>query len=41
MSGISDELLTWCDYADVDGNACDKPRELADRIRKLAKREGE
>lgn len=34
---IADELLAWCDYADVDGNACDKPRELAVRIRKLAK----
>lgn len=37
---IADELLAWCDRADVDGDACDKPRNLADRIRKLAK-EGE
>lgn len=38
---IADELLVWCDYADVDGDACDKPRELAVRIRRLAEREGE
>lgn len=35
---IADELEAWCDGADVDGDACDKPRELADRIRKLAER---
>ena len=34
---IADELEAWCDRADVDGDACDKPRDLADRIRKLAK----
>ena len=29
---ISDELRKWCDGADVDGNACDDLRVLADRI---------
>lgn len=29
---ISDELRKWCDEADVDGNACDELRVLADRI---------
>lgn len=33
---IADELEAWCDRVDVDGDACDKPRDLADRIRKLA-----
>lgn len=37
---IADELETWCDGADVDGDTCGTPRELADRIRRLAK-EGE
>ena len=37
---IADELDAWCDSSDVDGDACAKPRTLADRIRKLAKREG-
>ena len=37
---IADELDEWCDSSDVDGDACVKPRTLADRIRKLAK-EGE
>lgn len=36
---IADELEAWCDGADVDGDACGKPRELAVRIRRLAKRE--
>ena len=36
---IADELEEWCDRADVDGDACGKPRDLAKRIRKLAKRE--
>lgn len=36
---IADELEAWCDHADVDGDACDVPRELAVRIRKLAERE--
>lgn len=34
---IADELEAWCDGADVDGDACDTPRDLAERIRKLAK----
>lgn len=34
---IADELEAWCDDVDVDGDACDKPRDLAERIRKLAK----
>jgi hypothetical protein len=38
---IADELEAWCDGADVDGDACEKPRDLADRIRKLAEKEGE
>lgn len=38
---IADELVEWCDDADVDGDACEKPRDLADRIRKLAATEGE
>lgn len=37
---IANELEAWCDRVDVDGDACGKPRDLADRIRKLAK-EGE
>ena len=32
---IAEELDEWCNSVDVDGDACDKPRELADRIRKL------
>ena len=36
---IANELEAWCDSVDVDGDACDKPRDLADRIRKLAARE--
>lgn len=38
---IADELEAWCEDADVDGDACDKPRDLAERIRKLAAKEGE
>lgn len=38
---IADELEAWCDGTDVDGDACGKPRDLAVRIRKLAKKEGE
>lgn len=34
---IADELDEWCDSSDVDGDACAKPRILADRIRELAK----
>lgn len=40
LERIADELESWCDGADVDGDACEKPRDLADRIRRLAK-EGE
>lgn len=40
LERIADELEAWCDITDVDGDACGKPRNLADRIRKLAK-EGE
>lgn len=40
MGKISEELVEWCNSVDVDGDACDTPRVLADRIRKLAK-EGE
>lgn len=29
---IGDELRKWCDGADVDGNACDELRAIADRI---------
>lgn len=36
---IADELEEWCDRADVDGDACGKPRDLAKRIRKLAAKE--
>ena len=38
---IADELEKWCDSADVDGDACGEPRELADRIRRLAKEDHE
>lgn len=38
---IAAELEEWSDGADVDGDACDVPRAIAGRIRKLAKREGE
>lgn len=37
LERIADELDAWCDRVDVDGDACDKPRVLAERIRKLAK----
>lgn len=36
---IADELEAWCNS--VDGDACEKPRDLADRIRKLAAKEDE
>lgn len=36
---IADELDAWCDRVDVDGDACGKPRDLSERIRKLAKKE--
>lgn len=38
---IADELEAWCDGVDVDGDACEEPRDLAKRIRKLAKKEDE
>ena len=34
---IADELDEWCDGADADTTTFDVPRDLADRIRKLAK----
>lgn len=37
---IADELVEWCNSVDVDGDACDTPRDLAERIRKLAEKEG-
>lgn len=37
---IADDLDEWCGSVDVDGDVCGKPRELADRIRKLAEKEG-
>ena len=40
LERIADELEGWYDAVDEDGNSCGNPRELADRIRKLAK-EGE
>lgn len=33
---LADELEAWCDRVDVDGDACEKPRDLAKRIRRLA-----
>ena len=39
LERIADELEAWCDRVDVDGDACDKPRALAERIRKLAAKE--
>lgn len=41
LERIANELEAWCDRVDVDGDACDKPRDLADRIRKLAERDGD
>lgn len=38
---IAEELDKWCNSVDVDGDACEKPRELAERIRKLAKERGD
>ncbi|MDD7198942.1 MULTISPECIES: hypothetical protein [Terrabacteria group] len=34
---IANELETWCDDEDVYGDVCEKPRDLVERIRKLAK----
>ena len=39
LERIADDLDAWCDRTDVDGNACGEPRELAERIRRLAERE--
>ena len=39
LKRIADDLDAWCDLTDVDGNACGEPRELAERIRRLAERE--
>lgn len=33
---LANELEAWCDDADVDGYACEKPRDIVERIRKLA-----
>ena len=38
---IADELEAWCDSVDVDGDACDVPRDLAKRIRRLAAKKDE
>lgn len=38
---IADELEAWCDRVDVDGDACEKSRDIVERIRKLAAKEGE
>lgn len=38
---IADELDGWYDAVDEDGNSYGNPRELADRIRKLAEKEDE
>lgn len=36
---IADELVEWCNSVDVDGDACDKPRDIVERIRRLAAKE--
>lgn len=36
---IADELEAWCDDEDVYGDVCEKPRDLVERIRKLAEKE--
>lgn len=41
LDRIADELEKWCDRVDVDGDACGKPRALVERIRRLAKKEGD
>ena len=41
LERIADELEAWCDRVDVDGDACDVPRDLAKRIRRLAEKEDE
>ena len=37
---IAEELDEWCNSVDVDGDACEKPRDIVERIRKLAAKEG-
>lgn len=32
MGKISEELVEWCNSVDVDGDTCDTPRVLAERI---------
>lgn len=39
LERIADELEAWCDCTDVDGDACDEPRDIVERIRKLAEKE--
>ena len=39
LERIADELEAWCDDSDVDGDACDVPRAIAGRIRRLAAKE--
>ena len=39
LDRIADELEKWCDRVDVDGDACDVPRALVERIRRLAAKE--
>ena len=41
LERIADELVAWCNSVDVDGDACATPRDIADRIRKLAKEQGD
>lgn len=36
---IANELEAWCDDEDVYGDVCEKPRDLVERIRKLAAKE--
>lgn len=37
LERIADELVEWCNSVDVYGDVCEKPRDLVERIRKLAK----
>ena len=39
-ASLADELEAWCDSVDVDGDACGKPRDIVERIRRLAEKEG-
>jgi hypothetical protein len=39
LERIADELVEWCNSVDVDGDSCDTPRVLAERIHKLASKE--